>query len=212
MAVSCPEQAAKASHIGMSVAMRHKDRAVFKSIVPLFSAALLLSAAPAHAAFMSAYTDLDLDECMVLDADDFFTSWACPGYKGYPLMVQESDLRFSTSYGFNLAAEPKKFQTLPPVNYLGPKIEWRLSNALARWLPVATIVRYVLADGDVGAPGTHEVLSVTQLVPGNICHIAYVDVLANPDATELARQAADASGKFDCAKDKPKIIGKMTAW
>lgn len=183
-----------------------------KTIFAALATALALSVAPAQAAFMSAYTDLDLDQCLVLDADDFLSSWACPGYKGYPLMVQEGDLRFALRYGFNLDAEPKKFQSLPPFNYLGPKLEWRLSNAQARWLPVATIVRYILADSESGADAAHQVLVVTQLVKGNSCHIAYIDALANSDANELAREAADASGSFDCAKDEPQTIGKFSAW
>jgi len=181
------------------------------SVLPVLATALALSVAPAQAAFMSAYTDINLDQCLVLDADDFGASWACPGYKGYPLMVQEGDLRFSLSYGFNVDAEGNKFQTLPPFNHLGPKLEWRLSNALARWLPVATIVRYYLADSETGEDA-HEVLVVTQLVEGNSCHIAYVDALANSDANELARAAADKAGTFDCVNDEPETVGKFTAW
>ena len=87
-------------------------------------------ATPAHAAFNSAYTELDLDQCLVLDADDFGATWSCPGYKGYPLMVTEGDLRFSLIYGFG--ATMADGQTLPPFNRLGSKLEWRLSNELAR--------------------------------------------------------------------------------
>ena len=29
--------------------------------------------------------------------------------------------------------------------------------------------------------------------PGAVCHVAYVDVLANPNPNELARKAADAA-------------------
>ena len=74
--------------------------------------AIATLATPAQAAFNSAYTDLDLDECLVLDADDFGASWACPGYKGYPLMVTEGDLRFALIYGFG--AKAGDGQTLPP--------------------------------------------------------------------------------------------------
>lgn len=171
----------------------------------------MLSAAPALAqpGFNSAYTELDLDLCLVLDADDFGASWACPGYKGYPLMVTEGDLRFSLIYGFG--ARMADGQTLPPFNYLGPKLEWRLSNALGRWMPIATIVRYHTADPESGED-KGEVLVVTQLVEGNSCHIAYVDALANKDANELARRAADASGTFDCATDEVEIIGDFSAW
>jgi hypothetical protein len=167
-------------------------------------------AMPAQAAFNSAYTDLDLDECLVLDADDFGASWSCPGYKGYPLLVSEGDLRFSLRYGFNIDKEPRG-QTLGPFNTLGPKLEWRLSNQKGRWLPIATIVRYHTADPETGED-SGQVLVVTQLVEGNSCHIAYIDARANANANELAREAADASGDFDCASDEVEIIGEFTAW
>jgi hypothetical protein len=166
-------------------------------------------ASPAYAGFNSAYTDIDLDQCLVLDSDDFGTIWSCPGYKGYPLMVTEGDLRFSLIYGFG--AKLADGQTLPPFNHLGQKLEWRLSNAKGRWLPIATIVRYHTADPETGGDGG-QVLVVTQLVEGNTCHIAYIDALANPDANELAREAADQSGDFDCETDEVETIGKFEAW
>lgn len=170
----------------------------------------LLLAAPAYAAFNSAYTDIDLDQCLVLDADDFGASWACPGYKGYPMLVSEGDLRFSIRYGFNVDKEPRG-QTLGPFNNLGPELEWRLSNASGRWLPVATIVRYHTAAPETGE-NKGQVLVVTQLAEGNSCHIAYVDALANENANELAREAADKAGDFNCASDEIETIGKFEAW
>ncbi len=166
-------------------------------------------ASPAYAGFNSAYTDINLDQCLVLDSDDFGTSWACPGYKGYPLMVTEGDLRFSLIYGFG--AKMADGQTLPPFNHLGQKLEWRLSNAKGRWLPIATIVRYHTADPETGGDGG-QVLVVTQLAEGNTCHIAYIDTLTNPDANALAREAADKSGDFNCETDEIKTIGKFEAW
>ena len=177
---------------------------------PVLAATLLTLAlaTPAHAAFNSAYTELDLNECLVLEADDFGASWSCPGYKGYPLMVTEGDLRFSLIYGFG--ARMADGQTLPPFNRLGEKLEWRLSNDLGRWMPIATIVRYHTADPETGED-KGQVLVVTQLVEGNSCHIAYIDALANADANELAREAADESGDFDCATDEVEIIGAFEA-
>ena len=104
-----------------------------------------------------------------------------------------------------------RWQTLPPFNHLGEKLEWRLSNDLGRWMPVATIVRYHTAHPETGED-KGQVLVVTQLAEGNSCHIAYIDALANPDANELAREAADASGNFDCASDEVEIIGKFEAY
>jgi len=54
---------------------------------------------------------------------------------------------------------------------------------------------------------------VTKLAPGATCHIAYVDALANPDANDLARKAADEKASdFDCDKDEPEFVGKFEAW
>ncbi len=48
-------------------------------------------------------------------------------------------------------------------------------------------------------------LAVTRLPPGEVCHVAYVDVAANPNANELARQAADDLARdFKCGTDQVK--------
>ena len=104
------------------------------------------------------------------------------------MRIAEGDLRFFVSYGFGADDEPAAGQTPPPFNTLGPKIEWRLSNASGAWKPVATIVRYFV-DNDTDIDG--QILVVTQLGEGTTCQIAYIDALANPDANELAREAAD---------------------
>lgn len=177
----------------------------------LLALALFSSPAVAQSGMTSAYTDLDIEKCLVLEADDFGASWACPGYKGFPIMVQEGDLRFSILYGFNPKENAEGTQTLPPFNNLGGKIEWRLSNAKGYFFPIATIVRYHTADTTTGE-NKGQVLVVTQIAEGNTCHIAYVDALANPNANDLAREAADKAGKFNCLADEPKVIGKFTAY
>lgn len=171
---------------------------------------LLVTPVSAQSGFTSAYTDINLDECLVLNADDFGVRWSCPGYRGYPLMVMEGDLRFALAYGFNIDRNPRTFETLPPFNHLGGKLEWRLSNASGRWLPIATIVRYFTSDESGEMSG--QVLVVTQIADGNSCHIAYVDARANADANELARQAADKAGNFDCAADEVETIGAFKAY
>jgi hypothetical protein len=184
-----------------------------RSLLTLSTLLLLVGSNPAMAqsGFVSAYTDINLDECLVIEADDFFASWSCPGYRGYPLMVTEGDLRFALRYGFNIDKDDAGFQTLPPFNRLGDKLEWRLSNALGRWFPVATIVRYHTADIDTGED-SGQVLVVTQLKEGDTCHIALVDARANQNANDLARQAADKAGNFDCANDEVEVIGAFEAY
>jgi hypothetical protein len=41
-----------------------------------------------------------------------------------------------------------------------------------------------------------------------VCHVAYVDVKANPTSNDLARNAADEIARdFQCGKQQPKVIG-----
>ena len=175
--------------------------------------AIGLLAAPASAAqYDSAYTELDLDQCTVLDADDFGAEYACPGYKGIPMFVAEGDLRFMVSYGFGAPDAKAASQTLPPFNTVAPHIEWRVSNVSGGWKPFATIVRYLLDDDENEAQKKRQVLVVTKISDKGTCQIAWIDAKANADANELARKAADekAAG-FDCDKE-PEIVGKFEAW
>ena len=184
---------------------------MIRPILGAFAVLLLGTPAFAQSGFVSAYTDLDIEQCLVLEADDFGASWACPGYKGFPLKVQEGDLRFSLGYGFNPETSSAGAQTLPPFNNLGSTIEWRLSNAKGYFFPIASIVRYHTADNETGE-NKGQVLVVSQIAEGNSCHIAYVDALANKDANDLARAAADKAGKFNCMTDEPEVIGTFNAY
>ena len=158
----------------------------------------------------SSYTDVDLNLCSVVSSDDFGSTWACPGHRGLPVMIAEGDLRFFVSYGLESTTERAAEQTLPPFNYLGPRIEWRVSNEEGAWKPFATILRYFVDRGEGEEEG--QVLVVTKLEPGATCHVAYVDALANEDANVLAREAADDLARdFDCANE-PEIIGDFEAW
>ena len=173
--------------------------------------ALVITASPAAAQQIeSAYTDVDLDQCLLLQADDFGARWACPGYKGYPVMIAEGDLRFFVSYGFGAPDERAASQTPPPFNTLGPRIEWRLSNADGGFRPFATILRFYTSreDGEDEA----QVLVVTRLEDGATCHVAYIDATANDGANEMAREAADElAPDFDC-EDEPERVGDFEAW
>jgi hypothetical protein len=179
-----------------------------RMIGALFALALLGGHAGAQEA-TSAYTDLDLGQCSVDQTDDFGTVWACPGYRGIPVMVAESDLRFLVSYGLESTTEKAAEQSLPPFNTVGEKIEWRLAPAGGGLKPFATILRFRLeAEGEASG----EVLVVTRLGKGATCQVAYIDARANPDANEKAREAADTLARtFDC-DDAPRPFGPFKAW
>ncbi len=112
------------------------------------------------------------------------------------------------SFGRNAKDELAARQTLSAFNSQGDTIEWRLLGRSARSKPVAAIMRWHTLvsseEGDIHG----QVLVVTRLSPGPVCHIGYVDALANHDANEVAQKIADQySEKFRCGRDERVILG-----
>lgn len=131
-------------------------------------------------------------------------AWRCPGHAGTDLWVAEDDLRFFISFGPDAERQPAAEQTLPPFNTIGDTLEWRLGPD---GRPFATILRWFTSFDD-GRDG--QVLVVTRVGRDGVCHVAYVDARANPDANVLARQAADTLAPgFDCAAGQPLVYGKL---
>ncbi len=171
---------------------------------------MVMLASPASAGqLVSAYTDVDLDACRMLSSDEVGATWACDGLNGYPVVISEGDLRMTVSYGEGAMDEAAMNQGFGPFNRLGAKMEW-LSPAGDPDAPVATILRWYLQKGE--GPGESQILVVTQLEPGAVCQIAWIDATANPDANEMAREAAEElAGDFDCG-GMPRIYGKFEAF
>jgi hypothetical protein len=161
----------------------------------------------------SVYTDLDLGACNAepTDPDDPLQGgvWWCEGYGGIAVRVSEGDLRFFVSYRNDAAHEIAASETLPAFNTIGKKLEWRLELGSddGEWLPFATILRFLTDAGEGGVKG--QFLVVTKLgEPGQICHVARIDAIANSDANALARQAADEQAPgFICGTDVPSRPG-----
>ena len=76
--------------------------------------------------------------------------------------------------------------------------------------PFATIMRWgTTVTTETDTPSKGQVLVVTRLGPGGVCHVGYVDGRANPDANDLARKIADEHArKFRCGKDRTVTLGK----
>lgn len=142
---------------------------------------------------------------------DDSTIRVCPGKAGLVVLVTEDDLRETVSVGRNrktAADEPAAQVWFGPFNSSEHTIEWRAAGGK----PFAIIQRWHIADGSdpdaKGRPTTKAMLAVTRLPPGAVCHVAYVDAVANANANELARAAANQFARdFKCGKDAVKVIG-----
>ncbi|WP_445216455.1 hypothetical protein ACKWRH_30055 [Bradyrhizobium sp. Pa8] len=142
---------------------------------------------------------------------DGSTTRVCPGKNGLIVLIAEDDLREIVSVGRNrkaAAEEPAAKVWFAPFNSSEATVEWRSAGTK----PFAMIQRWHIADSTdpdkQGRPNTKAMLVVTRLPPGPVCHVAYVDAIANPTANELARKAADDLARgFTCGKDEVKIVG-----
>jgi hypothetical protein len=143
---------------------------------------------------------------------DDSTIRVCPGKGGLVVVVSEDDLRETVSVGRSRAAadrEPAAQTRFGPFNWTTTTVEWRTLNGK----PFAMIQRWHIDDSadedNSGRPIAKPMLAVTRLPPGPVCHVAYVDVGANPNADELARKAADDFARnFECGKHEVKVIGE----
>ena len=151
-------------------------------------------------AITSAYTQLDLDKCTVIDASEegASTDWRCPGLGEVPLFVYEGDGRFDLDAG----VENAKFQSIGAFNSIGDRIEWRLRGGV----PYAAIFRYhdVTRQDD-----PRSVLAIEKVGSGDMpgCRVAQI-AGDTPDANGRARELADSlTPGFDCANDAMRVIG-----
>jgi hypothetical protein len=163
----------------------------------------------------SVYTSTAPKDCEVKSAEngvDDSTIRVCPGKAGLVVLVSEDDLRETVSVGRNRKAaeeEPAAKTWFGPFNWTTETLEWRMAGGK----PFAIIQRWHIDDfsdeDKNGRPKAKPMLAVTRLPPGAVCHVAYVDVAANPNANELARKAADELARgFDCGKDKVRVVGE----
>lgn len=185
------------------------------ALAALFGACFgLISSANAQT-FSSRSTSTAPRDCRITGAGngvDDSTIRVCPGKAGLVVVINEDDLREAVSVGRSRAAaarEPAAQSWFGPFNSTTDTVEWRVLDSK----PFAIIQRWHIADNadedKNGRPIAKPMLAVTRLPPGAVCHVAYIDVKANPNANELARKAADETARhFECGKDVVKVIGE----
>jgi len=167
----------------------------------------------------SAYTSFDSKACKHQKGRQVedYGSWLCAGYEKLPVLLSAGDQRMYVTFGPWKEALAMA-QTFPGFNdvYRGT-VEWRLEkSADGKAKPFATILRWNIvtptdrdnATGPIKPSG--RVLVVTRLGADGVCHVGYVDAVANPDANTLARKIADENARtFKCGKDKRIVVGKV---
>lgn len=178
----------------------------------------LASAGPAaaqSAQIVSIYTSTAPKDCRILrtDREVGWGARACKGPAGLAVVISEDDLRETVSAARTVKiaeTEPAAKVWFGPFSSTTHTIEWRTLEKTKR--PFAMIQRWHLADNDDidkdNRPIAKPMLVVTRLPPGKVCHVAYIDVQANPDANELARKAADEIARdFKCGADTVQVFG-----
>ena len=180
--------------------------------------AAMLSLSPALAeTIASATTSFDVDKCAHRKGREVedYGAWRCPGYAGIAVVMTAGDQRIYVSYGGRARREVAAGETLAAFNGEGKTIEWRITRATGgASRPFATIMRWSttrVVDEAVAKDGIYrgQVLVVTRLGPGGVCHVGYVDGRENADADDLARRIADQHARtFRCGEDKPIVLGR----
>ncbi len=175
-------------------------------------AALSLPAAAGE--IRSEYTDVDLDKgCSMFDvATDGgdYANLVCNGWRGYPVVLYQADLRESIVYGFGPAGD-HKWESFAPFNATGPKIEWRIEkDESGKEIPFATIHRWHVSNPEDSEKGVEVLVveKVGQIDKQDSCAVGLVMATGNPKANEQARKVADDKARtFACGADERVIIG-----
>jgi uncharacterized low-complexity protein len=156
-------------------------------------------AAPASAQnAASAYTELDLGRCRQTSAveEGESATWTCPGLGGRAVYVSTGDGRFDVDVG----RDDGDFETAPPFNSIGPRIEWRLRGGR----PVAIVYRLTLAASEQPIPSALAVKAVgADGRSGCLAALVRGDLA---DANARARRIADTARRFRCGVERTRHV------
>lgn len=170
---------------------------------------LWCGAAEAIQQIRSLYTAVDLSACETVAGGAGSQARLCEGLPGYPIYISEADQGVYLSVGPDADKRRAAQQTLKSANTLFDRsgrrttVEWRFVVRNGRTVPYATIVRYFTQSEKGGG----EVLVVMRVTDSEVCHVAYVDALANADAMVLARKLADTVARTEECPEQPSVQG-----
>jgi len=180
----------------------------YRVLLAALASLLWCSAAVAIQQIKSLYTAVDLAKCHSAEGREG-PAWSCDGLAGFPVYVASGPDGVYLSVGANADKQRAAGQTLKSTNTvfepggMRTTIEWRFVVRDGRPVPYATIVRYFTHD----ATTQGQVLVVMRVTEQEVCHVAYVDALANLDAMVLARKLADTDARAKPCPDVPAVQG-----
>lgn len=158
------------------------------------------------------YTKIDFDNsCTIIDEYEQGLTARCAGYKGYPVIFSEGDLRQMVRFG-HITKLGDQWESFGQFNRANDTIEWRIKDKK----PYAAILRYFVEnsnqDGEYLKELEGQVLVVSTVgtyEKPTSCVVGYVDARANRNANKLSQELADTKAQtFICGKDKPEFFGK----
>jgi hypothetical protein len=181
----------------------------------LAAAMFAMLALPAAAAeIRSEYTDIDFAKsCSIFDIateGGEFANLVCNGWRGYPVLIYQGDLRESVVYGFPPAGE-HRWETFGPFNSTSPKIEWRIEKDGDKEIPFATIHRWQVSNPEDPDKNVEVLVveKVGQIGEQQPCAVGLVLATGNPQANETARRIADEQVRgFVCGADERVLVGE----
>jgi hypothetical protein len=180
---------------------------VHRAWLAAVAAALWCGSAAAIQQVKSLYTTIDLAACKAVAGPG--AARLCNGLPGYPVYVAEREEGVYLSVGPDADKRRAAQQTLKSFSTLFDRggqrttVEWRFIVRNAQPVPYATIVRYFTRSDT----GSGEVLVVMRVTDREVCHVAYVDALANADAIVLARMIADKAARGQDCPSEPSVWG-----
>lgn len=180
--------------------------------VPASLIAILALSAPACAQAGeggndSAYVRV-FDNCTTYQAEDEPVHFSdCTGLAGWTVHIVAGEHGAAVAY--SQRGKEAQWRENPPraaiFQDLGQVMEWRLDGSGA---PFATIYRSIFTGYQAGEGGQY--LTVAALRPeGELgaCHVAYVEAAQQPNANQIARDAADyLAPDWQCGVEEPIVF------
>jgi len=158
------------------------------------------------------YSQIDFEKsCTIISEYEQGLTATCSGYKGYPVLFSEGDLRQMVRFG-HIAKVDGQWESFGQFNRANATIEWRLKDKK----PYAAILRYFIENSNENGEYKKElegqvlvVSTVGTYEKPTSCVVGYVDARANKNANALSQELADMKAeRFICGKDKPEFFGK----